>query len=381
VRPVFFYISGHGFGHASRQIEILNALARLEPGRPIAVRTTAPRWLFDRTAAPPLTLLPGPTDTGAVQIDSLALDADATVREAAAFHDTLEQRAAAEAALLASHDAALVVADVPPLACAAARAAGIPAFVAGNFTWDWIYAGYAPHPALERLLPRLRDAYATAAGGWRLPLHGGFETVPNIEDVPFVARHARHERAETRSRLGLPGDRPLILVSFGGFGLDRLPIERLDCLDRYGVVIPGEAPASGQPSGVFALPDESIYARGLRYEDLVGAVDVVLSKPGYGIISECIANGTALLYTSRGAFAEYDVLVQGMPQYLRSEFIAQDDLFAGRWRAALDALERQPAVPLPPTDGAEVIASRIRDVMAAGGSTCEAAAPRGNQPA
>ena len=35
---------------------------------------------------------------------------------------------------------------------------------------------------------------------------------------------------------------------------------------------------------------------------LVGAADAVVSKPGYGIISECIANETAILYTSRGHF-------------------------------------------------------------------------------
>ena len=52
-------------------------------------------------------------------------------------------------------------------------------------------------------------------------------------------------------------------------------------------------------------------------EDLVRAADVVVTKPGYGIISEAIANDAALLYTSRGRFVEYDVLVKEMPRYLR----------------------------------------------------------------
>ena len=49
---------------------------------------------------------------------------------------------------------------------------------------------------------------------------------------------------------------------------------------------------------------------GFRYEDLVAAVDVVVTKPGYGIIAECIAAGTPMLYTSRGDFREYDLLVR-----------------------------------------------------------------------
>ena len=46
---IAFYISGHGFGHASREIEIINALFARRPDLRILVRTDAPRWLFDRT--------------------------------------------------------------------------------------------------------------------------------------------------------------------------------------------------------------------------------------------------------------------------------------------------------------------------------------------
>ena len=85
----------------------------------------------------------------------------------------------------------------------------------------------------------------------------------------------------------------------------------------------------------------------------MAAVDVVLSKPGYGIVSECIACNTPLLYTSRGAFREYDVFVREMPAYLKCRFIDQADLFAGRWRASLESLVDQPSAPQTlPTDGA-----------------------------
>ena len=72
--------------------------------------------------------------------------------------------------------------------------------------------------------------------------------------------------------------------------------------------------------------DRNDFARyGVRYEDLVAAADVVVTKPGYGIVSECIANGAALLYTSRGHFVEHDVFVSEMPRVLRCRFIDQQD--------------------------------------------------------
>ena len=107
-----------------------------------------------------------------------------------------------------------------------------------------------------------------------------------------------------------------------------------------------------------------MYDRGYRYEDLVRAVDVVVTKPGYGIISECLANDTALLYTSRGDFREYQVLVDAMPKFLRCGFIDHADLFAGNWQPHLDALLAQPAPPTrPETNGAEVAADILLAIL------------------
>jgi hypothetical protein len=52
-----------------------------------------------------------------------------------------------------------------------------------------------------------------------------------------------------------------------------------------------------------------------------------------------------MLYTSRGDFREYDLLVREMPRYLRARSIDQEELFAGRWRAPLNTLLEQPPPP------------------------------------
>src|SRR5207302_7348236 len=94
--------------------------------------------------------------------------------------------------------------------------------------------------------------------------------------------------------------------------------------------------------------------------DRVAAADVVVTEPGYGIVSECIANRTAMLYTSRGRFAEYDLFVREMPALLRCRFLPQADLFAGRWDEHVEALLAQPESPAGvPVDGAAVAAEKI----------------------
>ena len=354
---IAFYTSGHGFGHASRDVEVINVLGRMAPEVPVAVRTSAPRWLFDLTLTRSVDLATVECDTGVVQIDSLSLDEAETMRRAEAFHADLDARAAGEAEWLKAAGARLVVADIPPLACLAAHRAGVPVVALGNFTWDWIYEGYADWAtAGSTLLPRLRQAYSHADLALRLPMHGGFSSFKKVVDLPFIARRSQRDPSETRTRLGLP-DGPLVLLSFGGYGLHRIDLRKVATLEGYTVVLTadvtanrrGDETSAGEPmalpANVRLLDERKLYEDGFRYEDLVAAVDVVMTKPGYGIIAECVANDTALVYTSRGHFVEYDVLVREMPRWLRCGFISNDDLLARRWRAVLDAVLASPAAP------------------------------------
>lgn len=380
--PVVFYISGHGFGHASRDIEIVNALIAQEPDLPIVIRTTAPKRLFDLTVRPsPHAASARPrarpnvevqhvvTDTGVAQRDSLHVDEAGTVAALRAFMRELPSRIAEEAAFLRQTQAALVVADLPPLGIAAAHAAGIPAVALGNFTWDWIYSAYAE---AADLVTRVRDARLTARVAMRLPMHGGFDGFSEIIDLPFVARRSIHDPLETRRALGLPTDERLVLVSFGGLGLDGLDVDALSQLEGYAAVVSGREPLAALPPGLshgrrgslLPFDEPTMYAAGYRYEDLVRAVDVVVSKPGYGIIAECLANDTALLYTSRGHFIEYDVLVDAMPRFLRAAFMGHADLFAGQWSPHLDALLAQaPPRERPAVTGAEIASDILLKMM------------------
>jgi hypothetical protein len=348
---IAFYVSGHGFGHASRAFELMQTLLTRRPDARIVVRTAAPQWLFGAIADPRagrIDVRAIQADTGIVQIDSLRPDEEDTVRHAAAFYATFDRRVAGEADLLRRERVDLVIGDIPPLAFAAAARAGVPSVAVANFTWDWIYSIY---PAFDRIapdvLPAIRSAYALATRALRLPLHGGFAPMAAVtRDIPFIARQSSRRRVETRDALGLSGDRPVVLPSFGAYGV-ALPLDRLAHDDRFTVIDPRHDPPPG-----------------FLYQDLVAAADVVVSKPGYGIVSDCIANGTALLYTSRGRFAEYDVFVEEMPRVLRCRYMPQDDLRAGRWADAVEALLAQPSPPEHSrVDGAEVAAEAILDVV------------------
>jgi L-arabinokinase len=187
-----------------------------------------------------------------------------------------------------------------------------------------------------------------------------------LRDIPLIARRASQPRSEIRKLLGIQPDATVVLASFGGYGLS-LPFAQIARENGFTLLVTdhelrgGPSPsASGSNGCLVRVEIASLARRGIYYPDLVGAANVVVSKPGYGIVSECIANGAALLYTDRGRFAEHDVFVAQMPDVLRTRFIPQDDLVAGQWREPVVALLRQPSPPRSlATNGAAVAADVI----------------------
>jgi hypothetical protein len=358
---IVFYISGHGFGHASRDVEIINRLPA-SPAQPVVVRSSVSPDLLRRTLRVPYDLRPGLCDTGIVQSSSITHDDPATVAAALEFYATFDQRVQAEVSALSDLDVQVIVGDIPPLAFATAAAMGVPSVAIGNFTWDWIYEthpGFLPDGATT--IDLIRDCYRRVDLALELPFPGGFDIFNRVESLPLVTRVATQPAAATRAHFGLPARSHVALLSFGGYGLPALDLAAIDCRDDWTIVTTDRVTADA-----IALPHVRVIAEreflgsAYRYEDLVNAVDVVMTKPGYGIIAECISTRTALVYTSRGEFREYDVLVSALPGLLRSQFISHDDLFAGRWRDSLAAVLAQPdPATRIATNGADVAAGLI----------------------
>ena len=87
----------------------------------------------------------------------------------------------------------------------------------------------------------------------------------------------------------------------------------------------------------------------------MASVDIIMSKPGYGTLTEAVALRTPLVYVRRYNFADEQPLVDFLHRYGRGAELARTDFAAGRWEPALRAAGCLPApsIPLPPASGAE----------------------------
>jgi hypothetical protein len=335
------YISGHGFGHAVRVIEVLRALWARQPDVHVAIRTPAPHWLFDFPASLPFTYAFSRLDVGAVQNDSLTVDIEATLHAYAEIVAGREELIGSELAAITGLRPTLIFSDIPALAFDIADRLGVAAVGMTNFSWDWIYADYVrDFPGYAAVVEDLRRSYGRAALLLRLPLHGDLSAFPHVRDVPLVARKATLGRDAVRRRFGLALTERVVLLSFGGIGVSMSAVPA----PPRGVtfVATQSAAPSAAPPRCRLISNAEMATCGVRYEDLVGASDAVMTKPGYGIVSDCIANGTAMIYTSRGRFVEYEYLVEGITAHLPHAFISNEDLRAGRWLSALDQVFAQP---------------------------------------
>ena len=339
---VIFYVSGHGFGHSSRTAAVIGRLLGVRPGTRVIVRTSAPEWFYREQIGGDFEFHHLECDTGVVQADSLNLDPEASLEAYARFLEGLEEKIDAEAGFADRENCRLIVGDIPPLAFEAAHRAGIPSLAVANFSWDWIYEPYVERrPGYRYLLASIRESYRKAGLLLKLPLAGRMDSFPEVRDIPLIARRARVSAGEVRKRLGLEDPRPLVILSFGGFSLGeeyyRKLLEIEDCLWLAGEQVGFDLP------GLRNINREELGRLGLGYPDLVAAAEAVITKPGYGIIAECVANRTRMLYTSRGEFREYPVLVEGIRQYLPSAFVSQEKLLTGDIREELLRLLETPA--------------------------------------
>ncbi|MBC7928189.1 MAG: hypothetical protein H7039_21295 [Bryobacteraceae bacterium] len=327
-----FYVSGHGFGHATRTGAILKEIRKLDALLPMTIRTAAPDWPFAAASAyHKMVLEPRIVEDA----DALGVNLAQSAAKLEQFETELPDLIASETAFLQQNHVRLIVADIPFVAGLIAAASGIPAWACGNFHWNWIFAGY---PVAERIA----QAYSHFEAALRYPLSHteGWQVFPRVIDVPLVTPRSGRLRSAIRSQIGLADDRRSIVLNGGRAKLDQDALSQLETL--------GEE---------FAIIDNTTLT---DFHDLVRVCDVVVSKPGYSIAAECIAEQHPLVYPPRSGFPEDAMLQQHFQRVATTVEMPVDDWRRGNWKPFLRlALTSHTPADRLEVNGAEVCARLI----------------------
>lgn len=351
---VVYYVTSHGFGHATRAAAVCRALEAR--GARVVVRTAAPARLFAEEEVR-AEVQAADLDPGLLMADALTVDRSASLAAYEGLLGRWDSLRGEEAAVLRSLGADAVLSDAGALAADAAAEARVPSAVVSNFTWDWIVEPWAAgEPRWERVRARLAEAYARAGILLRLPLGGGAPAVARSADMPLVVRRPRLSRAAVREALGLdPADpRPVAAFSLGGVAWTSTRAGEPERLPGWRVVSYGPRPAALDADWL-ELPRHG----GLRHCDLLAGCDALVTKPGYGNFSEALAARVPVLAVPRADFRESPPMLAEFARLGRLRLLSPEDFARGRWAGPLGALARA-ADPWADValDGAEAVAER-----------------------
>lgn len=346
---IAYYITGHGFGHATRSIELIRGL--LQTGKYEVSVVSSLDSAFFTSQLNPYEVVPNSfharcstLDTGGVQLDAIRLDPFQSIESYYyQIHLNRDALLSQEVTWIKDSNIGLVLIDATPLASAIAYNAGIPSIYVTNFTWDFVFESMLQMVLRDNLaaidtshLQELKDMitqsqedvarcnYVIHYPG-QAPMNSLIDPTKIITG-PMISRPVRNRNL--RQELNIPIDAKLLLLGFGGHTAEwNLKDEHLPA-GWHCLVL--RADPSQMPSARFhVLPHESYVP------DYIFAADVVLGKIGYGFVSECVNAGTALVYVPRVHWPEEVFLEDFLHTHNAGFAISFEDFEAGRWEESL----------------------------------------------
>jgi len=348
-----FFVTPHGYGHATRACSVMLALRKASPGTIFDIFTRVPQWLFEASLGNGFNYHEILTDVGLVQESAMTEDLPKTVQklsEMLPFNSGLVEKLAEQVKVLGCE---MVICDIAALGIAVARAAGLPSALVENFTWDWIYEGYLEQePRLVPYSNYLHDAYQSATYHIRTePACSDHLDADLVSSV--VGRHPRTPASEIRSRLEIPDGKPMVLITMGGIGSHYPFLQKIEAHPGACFVIPGGGPHFERRGSLVLLAHHSNY----YHPDLVEASDAVIGKLGYSTLAEAYLAGIPYGFIPRPNFPESRVMSHFVVDHMNGLELPEESFFSGEWLDMTSRLlsfgRQRPAEP----DGGEQIAA------------------------
>lgn len=348
---ICYYISDYGYGHAARSIAVIRELMeRAGEGVRMIVRSSrALPFLRDSLRGVPRTeFLPTAGDPGyCLKPGSIEPDADLLSARYRDFLAAWPEEAEREERFLRRIGADLIVTDISPIPLPAAGKLGIPSVGLSNFTWYTAYEGMLS----ERLLQPLYEAYSHL---------DYFIALPGAEEEPgwgrrggrradFFCREAgSREIARLRRELDDGDGRLTVFVALGmSIEVEELAAIPLWRDESCRFIVSSNMDVSR--ANVIRIP--AGYTESQHY---VAISDLVVTKPGWGTVSEAVVLNKPLVLLERGGFREDRSTVRALEGRHPCELIDWNELRAADMNRLWRELRSGGAAAAPgpvPADG------------------------------
>ena len=325
---IAYFVTPHGFGHASRACAVMSAIQRIENRINFDIFTTIPEWFFqDSLEHDSFTYNPFTVDVGLIQQSPLVINLPQTITQLNQFIPFTPGKSRDVIDRMNGNQTKWIFSDISPLGIYLADQLQIPSILIENFTWDWIYQEYSE---IERGFVEPIRYYSQI---FQLPdYHIQTQPLCNPTIQPSlisdpVSREPRQSRKQIRKRLGIMEADHMVLVTMGGIRTDFSFLNnRVTARNMY-FVVPGMEANNGLADNVITLPHHSDF----YHPDLINACDIVIGKVGYSTLAEVYHASKPFGYIPRSTFRESPILEQFIREEMKSIKIPESDLYRENW--------------------------------------------------
>ncbi|MGX5475099.1 glycosyltransferase family protein [Bacillus toyonensis] len=300
MKTFVFYISEYGFGHATRCIALIRAiLSTREDVHVIICNSFAMQFIRASLAEyeDKVIFHDVETDIGFVlKESSLELDKEKLEKSYEEFCTKLPQKINNEMDFLSAFSVDCIISDISPIAFEIADKLEVPSIGISNFTWYTAYKNSIPDNSLQvfKNMYKKMDYFYTLAGSDEENL-----ARLNTTSFNFYSRTINLlEVKRLRNKLNPTGEKQVIFMPLGmkiDIGdITKLPLwndERYVFIMSYNMKI--------KHKNVHKIPEN--YTESQNY---VAVADCIISKAGWGTVSEAILQNKSLLIIDRKGMSE-----------------------------------------------------------------------------
>jgi hypothetical protein len=251
-------------GHTTRSVAIIREL--IKEGIQVTIRNSNIDYL--NKSLPNINTISGTTDVGpTIEKNGISINENKTLENIGKWINSIRLTSEKEHEIISKIKPNLIVSDISAMPFFAAHKAQINSVALSNFSWTDVLTGFS-----NKQMGLLEEAYGLSDLAIQLPLGTQMKSFKNKKQVGLVCKKSTDTRKVIREKLGLKDLDICIFVNLSSHFTIKSKI----------------------PSNV------KIFSTGacIEGQNIVAASDLVICKCGYGMISECLTNGTPFLYIS-----------------------------------------------------------------------------------
>ena len=269
MKKILYYISENGLGHLTRSIALIR---ELQNETEIMIRNSNESFL--KKSLPLISTFSGKTDQGPIISDnSVSIDWKETLLSINDWYSNFNSNMEKECDFIKKIQPDIVISDISPIPLSASRKLNIHSIAISNFTWLDIFS------KLDNFnLDLIEESYDNASFCIQLPLSTSMNVFKQKKQVGIVCKLPTDDNLSIRKRLNIDVSKFLIFVNLPKF---------------YSVTLKNFKNLQVISTGAKTSSDNTMFIEPwIEGQNLINSSDLVVSKCGYGMISECLTSGT-----------------------------------------------------------------------------------------